>query len=128
MRLLAIICLGVCGVLARYLLGMFISKHVITTFPAGTFIINMVGAFLIGIAYVVCVERAALSEVWRLGFLVGFLGGLTTFSSFSLETTRLLEESKYWYAAAYFFLSPTLGLAATLAGTFLTRFLIGGGL
>ena len=94
MRLFYIIIFGTLGVLARYYLGLTVTRAVSTPFPLGTFLINMSGAFLIGVIYVIGVERAGISEDLRIGIMVGFLGGFTTFSAYALEAARLLEQSQ----------------------------------
>lgn len=126
MKLFYIGLFGLLGVFARYFLGTFIGKYLVPPFPYGTFIVNLTGAFLIGVVYVLGIERSAITPDLRIGILVGFLGGYTTFSSYCLESLRLVEEAQYWYAAAYFIFSPILGFASVLGGTFLTRALIGG--
>ena len=98
----------------------------LSPFPNGTFLINIVGSFLIGIVYVLGIERAVIPPAWRVGLMVGFLGGFTTFSSYSLESARLLEEMEVWYAVLYFVLSPLLGVGAALAGIYLSRYLMRG--
>jgi fluoride exporter len=65
-------------------------------------------------------ERA-VSPNWRLFLMVGFLGGYTTFSSYSYETLRLLEDGGYLLGAIYFFGSPVVGLAGCLAGVVIGR-------
>lgn len=121
MRLPYIAVFGLLGVFSRYLVGVTITRHIATAFPLGTFAINMTGAFAIGIVYVLGVEQAVISEDLRIGIMVGYLGGFTTFSSYCLETVRLLETGRLAYAALYAGLSNLLGLAAALGGMALTR-------
>ena len=125
MRILYIAFFGVLGVFSRYYLGAAISKHLLPPFPYGTFIINMLGAFLIGVVYVLGAERASLSPDLRIGLMVGFLGGFTTFSSYCLEAVRLVEEADYFYAAVYLGVSPILGFMAAFLGMILVRRLTG---
>lgn len=119
---------GVLGVLSRYYLGAFVTRQLLPPFPYGTFLINFVGAFILGLIYVLGVERAALSVDVRIGLMVGFLGGFTTFSSYCLEVLRLFEDGERWYAVFYFTASPIVGVAACLAGIALGRGLKGLGL
>jgi len=126
MKLVLIGLFGVLGVFARYFFGILIGKYLAPPFPYGTFVINLTGAFFIGVIYVLGTERSAIPPDLRIGLLVGFFGGYTTFSSYCLESLRLVEEAQYWYAAAYFILSPVLGFLAVLGGTVLTRTIIGG--
>ena len=126
MRVFLIGLFGILGVYSRYYAGLGVGKLVSHPFPAGTFLINIVGAFVIGSIYVLGIEKAVLSEDLRIGIMVGFLGGFTTFSSYALETARLIEEGNTWNAIAYLGLSPILGLAAAFAGLFLARTFVGG--
>jgi fluoride exporter len=121
MRFLYIGLFGLCGVFARYYVGLLASHYFPSSFPLGTFLINIVGAFLIGVVYVLGIEHAVVSPDLRVGVMVGFLGGFTTFSSYCLEAARLFEEAAAWRGGAYIALSPFLGLTATFAGLFLTR-------
>lgn len=121
MRLLYIICFGILGVLARYFVGLSVAKNIPTAFPLGTFLINISGSFFIGLVYVLGVEKGLISQDLRLGIMVGFLGGFTTFSSYSLEATRLIEQGELSISLAYLLLSPALGLAAAFGGIALAR-------
>lgn len=126
MRALYIALFGLLGVFSRYYVGLGVSKVLSPPFPYGTLLINITGAFVIGIIHVLGVERTSISADLRVGIMVGFLGGYTTFSSYCLETARLAEEAEYVYAAFYFIISPILGFLAALGGMFLTRFLLEG--
>jgi CrcB protein len=93
------ICLaGAAGTGARYLIALWAAQRLGSTFPYGTLIVNLVGCF--GIA---AVMHAALTLSWsptlRSAITIGFIGGLTTYSSFNYETTRLLEEGAVGAAA-----------------------------
>lgn len=124
MDLLYIMLFGMAGVLARYAVATFIGAHWASPFPLGTFGINILGSFLIGVVYVLAVEKTALSPELRLGLMVGFLGGFTTFSSYSLETLRLLEDAQYLPAILYLTLSPICGVVAAFGGAFAVRKLV----
>ena len=100
---------------ARYLLGTFISNKAGTAFPWGTFAINVTGSLLIGIVMGYLLNTHA-SQNWRFLLVTGFLGGYTTFSSFSYETAGLMREGSYAYAAYYVLGSVILGLLCTLLG------------
>ena len=116
---------GLLGVFARYFAGIAAEKVFAPPFPYGTFLVNMVGAFVIGLVYVLGFERSALSDELSLGIMVGFLGGFTTFSSYSLQVVRLIETAEYRTAAFYFVGSPILGCAAAAGGIVLARRLWG---
>ncbi len=121
MRLAYIVIFGVLGVLARYYGGIYVAKLLPSSFPYGTFLINISGAFLIGAIYVFGVERALISSNLRVGIIVGFLGGYTTFSAYCLDGVRLIEDAHFATAGLYFILSPLLGAIATVAGILLAR-------
>lgn len=125
MKPLYITIFGIVGVLSRYYLGLLATRYLPPPFPYGTFLVNLTGAFLIGVVNVIAIERAGVSNELRLGLMVGFLGGYTTFSSYCLEVVRLIEDSEYFHATLYVTLSPVLGVTSALAGTFLTRWMLG---
>ena len=100
---------GLAGIFARYFLNEFASTYV-------TFFINLLGSFLIGIVYVLAVERGALAPEMRTALMVGLLGGFTTFSAFSLEVAMLVEHGRYFYAVSYLVLSPVLGVLGAMGG------------
>ncbi len=127
MKLAYITIFGIGGVISRYLLGIAVARYWAAPFPLGTFLINIVGCFLIGLVYVLGSERGLLSPDLRVGVIVGFLGGFTTFSAYALELTHLIEESRYGVAATYFCLSPALALIAALMGLYVGRNLWNGG-
>ena len=108
------------GANARYWVGGWAAERFGTVFPYGTFLINLTGSFAIGLLAAFFAERA-VSPNWRLFLTVGFLGGYTTFSSYSYETLRLLEDGGYLLAAIYFFGSPVVGLGGCLAGVVIGR-------
>jgi len=125
-RVLYIAALGLLGVFSRYFVGLLFGRFFVSTFPLATLGINVAGSFLIGVVYVLGLEHAFITEDARIGIMVGFLGGFTTFSSYCLDSSRLLESGEWPKLAAYFLLSPMLGLAATLGGLSMTRFLLRG--
>jgi fluoride exporter len=112
---------GVLGVLARYYLGIGVFRLYPHPFPFGTFLINILGSFLIGLVFVLGIERNIISENLRVAISVGFLGGFTTFSAYSLEAVSLFGEAKYGLAFMYFSLSPVLGCLAAFGGIRLAR-------
>src|SRR5580658_4665822 len=103
------------GGTTRYWLGTFISNKVGPAFPWGTFAINVTGSLLIGLLMGYLLNTQA-SQGWRFLLVVGFLGGYTTFSSFSYETANLVREGSYAYAGGYVLGSVLLGLLCTLLG------------
>ena len=84
-------------------------------------IVNLLGCLLIGVLYGLWLERPEFSPLLRQTLVVGFLGAFTTFSTFSLDTLRLLENGEGLLALAYILLSVCVGLLATWAGLSLAR-------
>ena len=126
MKFFLIAILGLLGVFCRYYVSVFVARVAPMQFPLGTFIINIVGSFLIGVVYVVGIEKIAIPSSLSVGLLVGFLGGFTTFSSFALESVRLTEQSNYLLSGVYLFGSPVIGFLAAMGGLTLVRALLKG--
>lgn len=102
---------GALGSVSRYLIGLIpLSDSVI--FPYKTLIINTVGSFLIGLTVSLLGSRAAVSPNMMLFLKVGFCGGFTTFSTFALETTGLIQNGEAPIAALYIVLSVLLSVGA----------------
>jgi CrcB protein len=93
----------------------FATVNIASIFPLGTFISNMVGGYLIGIAVAFFGNNPNLSPEWRLFVITGFLGGLTTFSSFSAEVVGLMQRGEVTWALG----TALLHLVGSLALTFL---------
>jgi CrcB protein len=118
---LAIALAGAVGALARYGLDGFVSRRAPGAFPWGTFVINVSGSFVLGLLFVLFTERISVDPWVRSGLMVGLLGAYTTFSTFSLETYRLLEDGAPGLAVANAFGSLAAGLVAVYAGIVLGR-------
>ena len=112
---------GALGVLARFALGTWIAQRTGSGFPVHTLVINVSGSLAIGVALVLLTERFAADPAWRLFLVVGFLGGYTTFSSYSFEAVALLLGGEWGRAAWYVVGSNGLSLLACLAGTVIAR-------
>jgi CrcB protein len=92
------ICFGSClGALARWQLGLWLS-HSSALIPWGTLAANLIGGYLIGVCVGVFQQWPELDPLWRLTLVTGFLGALTTFSSFSAEVVALLQQGRYTLA------------------------------
>ena len=91
------ICIGACvGALARWGLGLWLNPGAVI--PLGTLAANLIGGYLIGIAIALFQSMPQLDPIWRLLLITGFLGGLTTFSSFSAEVVTFLMSERYGLA------------------------------
>jgi CrcB protein len=110
------------GALARWALGLWLNP-LFPTLPLGTLAANAIGGLLMGLALGVFAQLETLSPVLRLALTTGFLGGLTTFSTFSAETSTLLLRAEYGWALAAIGLHVGLSLLATLAGVALVGWL-----
>ena len=82
------------GAICRWLLGLWLNA-LTPSVPLGTLMANLSGGYLIGVAVALFGLHADLSPLWRLGLVTGFLGGLTTFSTFSAEMVGLLQAGRY---------------------------------
>jgi CrcB protein len=112
----AIAVAGAAGALARYGLEGFVSRRAAGAFPWGTFAVNASGAFALGFLFTVMTEQLSTASWLRSAVTIGFLGAFTTFSTFSFETYRLLEDGALGLAAANALGSLAAGLAAVYLG------------
>ena len=106
---------GAAGSLLRYLVGGRVQHLAPHGFPLGTLFVNVAGCFLIGI-FIRQFMNVQTHNYVRALLVVGFCGGFTTFSTFSMETIGLFEGGEYARAIGYVTLSVVLSLAGTLAG------------
>ena len=121
LNLLIIALGGALGAVSRFLLGNGVIRALGSALPYGTFVINIVGCFAMGLLMTIIVDREMLPAAWRLFLCVGFLGGFTTFSSFGYEALMLLTEGRLLAALAYVGGSVVLGLVAAAAGVLCAR-------
>ncbi|MBU3055865.1 fluoride efflux transporter CrcB [Pseudomonas indica] len=119
--ILAVAAGGIAGTLLRFAVASWVTAHLPKYFPVATLTVNLVGCMLIGYLYGLFLGRPELPVEIRSGLLLGFLGALTTFSSFSLDTLRLLENGELPIALGYVAISVVGGLLATWAGLSLTK-------
>lgn len=112
---------GFLGANARYALGTWIAGRVGASFPLHTLLINATGSLAVGVVLALLTERPAVDPAWRLFLVVGFLGGYTTFSSYTFEGLVLLGRGEWWRAAWYVLGSNALGLVAVYLGVVLGR-------
>jgi len=116
---------GAAGALARFGISQAVAAaRPGLMFPLATFIVNMVGCLAIGFCFVWLGERGAGSPAFRSGIQIGFVGALTTFSTYSLESLNLLADRQYLSAATNIVGSVLLGLLAAYGGMVLGRILL----
>ncbi len=119
----AAICVGASlGALARWGLGLWLSPGALI--PLGTLAANLIGGYLVGVCVAVFQALPQLDPVWRLALVTGFLGALTTFSSFSAEVIDLLGQQRYALALSTACLHLFGSLALTVAGLRSAAFLL----
>jgi len=111
---------GAVGAMARYWVSGVLNnaEHPL---PVGTLLVNVLGSFLMGVCFVLILERTKLSPEMRPLLMTGFMGAFTTFSTFSLEAVAMIQEGHIMSALIYISLSLVLCLLALSAGLWLTR-------
>ncbi len=112
---------GGLGCIARYLASNWTYQLVGRNLPYGTLMVNVLGSFLLGFLMTFGLRSTIIPAQIRVGMTVGFMGGFTTFSTFSYETLRLLEEGSLWQASANILLNVMLCLLSALAGAVIAR-------
>ena len=115
---------GALGTVARYLLTLFIQARAGADFPFATLLINITGSVLLGFFMRYGLESATASPEMRLLLTTGFCGGYTTFSTFSYETARLIEDGEWLRGGGYVLGSVAISLAGTFIGFALARGLL----
>lgn len=118
---LAVVAGGVVGTLIRFGIATWVSAHWPRHFYLATLAVNLLGCLLIGYLYAFFLARPDISPELRGGLIIGFLGALTTFSSFSLDGLRLLESGQLATAFGYIGVSVLGGLLAAWTGLTLAR-------
>jgi len=121
MRALWVGVAGAFGALARYGLSAWVARSNDGAFPIGTLIINVTGSFVLGLLFVLFTERFTTAPTLRAALTIGFLGAYTTFSTFSLETLRLIQDGAVGLAALNVAASVGAGLSAVWLGTVIAR-------
>jgi CrcB protein len=123
MQWLAVAAGGALGAMARFGLNSLVFPVLGNRFPLGTLLVNVTGSILMGILYVLIIERGILPAALRDLLMVGFIGAFTTFSAFSLDALALWQNGHLALAGAYVALSLALCLTGTLVAVVLTRLL-----
>lgn len=124
MKLNAILLVGLggfLGAISRYLVGTAVAARWGTSWPYGTFIINITGCFAIAFFLTLTTERLVLHEGWRFFFPTGFVGAYTTFSTFEYETMRLVQDGAWKRALSYVMLSVLVGFLAVIGAAWTAR-------
>jgi len=112
---------AVLGANLRFVVGAWAADHLGSDFPYGTLIINVSGAFVIGVFLAFIGTRVGIDPLWRLFFATGFLGGYTTFSSYAWEALTLAAAGDWVRAAVYVVGSNLIGLVGVWLGALLAR-------
>jgi len=115
-HIMAIAIGGALGAVSRYLVIGLVTDWLGKGFPYGTLLVNVIGSFLIGILYVVIVQKMHVSPELKSIMVVGFLGAFTTFSTFSLEAFNFINEGLVLNAITYILSSVILCIISVWAG------------
>ena len=115
---------GALGCLSRYYVQGWVYDIFGRGLPFGTFAVNIIGSFIIGLIMEFSLYSDLISPTLRTGLTIGFLGGLTTFSTFSYETFRLLEDGEFFFAFLNTFASVLVCIFFTWGGVVAARYLL----
>ncbi len=120
-QVLAIAAGGALGSLLRFWMSAGIHSVLGRGFPYGTLAVNVLGCLIMGVLFVLFVERWSVDSVVRAGIFIGLLGGFTTFSAFTIETFNLLDQGAYLKAGLNMASSLILCVGATWIGVLAAR-------
>lgn len=109
------------GSIARYLIAVLFAGQFQSSFPYATFTANIAGCFMIGVVYALSDRGSWLSPDIRMFLTTGFCGGFTTFSTFTYESMRLLQDGELLYLGLNVLLTLVIGFACTYLGILLVR-------
>jgi len=108
-------------VLLSFVVSRSVDEKVRTLIPFGTFTVNIVGSFILGLVYALSMRKPGLTENWRLFLGAGFCGGFTTFSTFAWENMNLLNQKNLLVSAGYVASSLVIGIFAVFLGVWAGR-------
>ncbi len=114
---------GMFGAVSRYAVGGFFQKISGALFPWGTFSVNVIGSFIIGLLWGL-LDRFTFSPSMRAFVFIGFLGAFTTFSSYSLETINMLRDGEYLAGSANFLLNNFVAFTLTITGIVIAHYFV----
>ncbi|HAF31185.1 MAG TPA: fluoride efflux transporter CrcB [Bacteroidales bacterium] len=112
---------GFIGSVARYYISKIVQESSYTSFPIGTLSINIIGSLLIGFLLGLALKYPSFSVEWRMVLMVGFCGGFTTFSTFTSENFKLMQDGQFFYVLMYTGLSILLGFSAVYLGYIVSK-------
>ncbi|MEC7837793.1 MAG: fluoride efflux transporter CrcB [Chloroflexota bacterium] len=115
-KIIMILTGGAIGALTRYTIGSQIDKNLNINFPIGIFIVNLIGCFFIGFIISLLENKLLLSENIKVFLIIGFLGSLTTFSTFALDNYNLLNQKSLFLLFLNLFLTNFFGLLMVFLG------------
>ena len=111
------------GAVLRYITGIIFLQILKTNLPIATLVVNIAGCFIIGLLYILFTQKLQINPSIKLALTAGFCGGLTTFSTFSLEIFEMIQNNQILYAVLYISISLFLGLLAVYFGGYCAKFL-----
>jgi len=112
---------GSLGAIARYAVASLIQTRVAAGFPWGTFVVNVSGCLVMGVATTLLTDRLSANAAWRYLISIGFIGAYTTFSTFEMELFRANSEGAWLIGGAYVVASVVVGYLALWCGVVVAR-------
>lgn len=111
---------GGIGSILRYIISYFTLKYFKSELPVATFLVNIIGCFLVGVLFNT-IGSQNVNSTLKLLFIIGFCGGFTTFSAFAYENVAMLQAAQYSKTLLYTLLSIITGFIAVWAGILLSK-------